>query len=79
MDSSVKNPGWASVSAAVRATAFIAGAVIILVGISGFLLMTPDVSAGTLHNGPAMSSGLGVWLFAGLLLVVYGLVITRKS
>lgn len=55
-----------------------AGSALIVLGVIGFLQINASVMAATEVNGPLMSSSLGLYFFAALLLVAYGALAGRK-
>ncbi|MDA4123605.1 MAG: hypothetical protein OK456_10540 [Thaumarchaeota archaeon] len=71
------SPGKASqISITRRAVPVVVGASLILFGLMEFLSMGPGVLAGTLRNGDMMTVGLGLQFFAGIALVVYGVLMS---
>lgn len=58
-----------------RAVPVVVGSALVLLGLVEFLSMGPGILAGTLRNADMMMVGLGLQFFAGLALVVYGVLI----
>jgi len=61
-----------------RVASVVVGSALVLLGVVGYLLMQGEVINDTLHNGPMMSTGLGIELFIGLFLIAYGTLIVRS-
>jgi hypothetical protein len=62
-----------------RLVPVVIGSALVLLGLVGFFSMEPSAIAGTLSDGAAMGSVLGIQFFVGLLLIVYGAVIAGRA